>query len=153
MGCSKREPLPKKSMEKTEAGASMQSMPAAKTGLDPIRYQQAMAQLMQNNSRWHTLERVDKVRVVEAIIEMFKERENAAILNSAESYVDRADQMLRNPSVQANMPTVIKILAVMEYDYFNGQDKDQLAMQILGQRMYEQNRARRDALQAKTAEA
>jgi len=39
--------------------------------------------------------------------------------------------------------TMLNILAVMEYDYYNGQNKDELARKVLGEKAFEENQVRR----------
>jgi len=116
------------------------------TGLSPAAFQQAMAELYLSNARWNQLGQSDKVKAVETVMSMFKDRENVAMMKSADFYVRRTDEMLKaNPSFGLNLPTILKILAVMEYDYYNGQNKDELARQVLGEMLYEQNKRRREA--------
>lgn len=117
----------------------------AEPGLSPALFQQAMAELYFSNARWSQLVEADKVKAIETLMSMFKDRENVAITKSAEFYVRRVDEMLKaNPTFGINLPTILKILAVMEYDYYNGQNKDELARQILGDQLYEQNKRRRE---------
>ncbi|HNV86812.1 MAG TPA: hypothetical protein PKL97_07630 [Candidatus Omnitrophota bacterium] len=118
---------------------------APEGGLDPAAFQQAMTQLYTSTGRWFELTRADKIKAVETVFALFKDRENVAIIKTPEFYVDRTDAMLRsNPALGLNLPTVLKILAVMEYDFYNGQNKDQLARDTLGPQLYEQNRRRRE---------
>jgi len=118
-------------------------------GLDPAAFQQVMTQLYVSTGKWFELNRADKIKAIETVFGLFKDRENVAILKSPDFYVDRVDGMLRsNPALGLNLPTVLKILTVMEYDFYNGQNKDELAQQILGPQLYEQNRRRRELEEA-----
>ncbi|MCM8774746.1 MAG: hypothetical protein NC930_00080 [Candidatus Omnitrophica bacterium] len=103
-----------------------------------------IAQLNLNMLSWQDVRRVDQVAAVQEMIRLFKERENSAILNSAEFYTDRINEMITaNPTVKnVTLPTLVKIVAVMEYDFYNGQNKEDLAQQILGPQLYEQNKIR-----------
>ena len=71
-------------------------------------------------------------------------REGARIEKPAMYYVSFIDGMLAdNPSFQ-NLPLkeVLKIGAIAEYDFNNGQDKDTLARKVLGDSFYKKNKQR-----------
>ena len=107
--------------------------------------------LSQSLQGWGQADRADQVNSVRAIIETFKNRLNIAILNTPEFYTDKITEMLRGNQVMVNMPLqqVITILSIMEYDYYNGENKDVLARKILGEKMFEANQKRRQALAAR----
>lgn len=102
------------------------------------------AELNTQMTSWPKLLQADKVAAVDMAIRMFRERENTAILKSPEFYAKRLDEMITaNPTMKSlNLPTLLKIVSVMEYDFYNGQDKEALARNVLGPQLYEQNRQR-----------
>ena len=110
-----------------------------------------MRQLSQSLEGWGQVERGDQVAAVNAVMETYRKRSNIAILNSPEFYVQKISETLAGNPSMAKMPLyrIILILAVMEYDFYNGQNKDELAKQTLGERLYEANKKRLQAL-AKT---
>ena len=110
-----------------------------------VPFPQMMGALSQNMTLWTTLAEENKKRAVEASIMVYRSRDNSAILKPSDFYVKQIDQsLLANPSLQGtNLMGLLKILSVMEYDFYNGQNKDELAKQTLGEKMYESIRARR----------
>ena len=70
---------------------------------------------------------------------------DVAILNANDFYAAKIDETLKaNPAV-ANMDilSMLRILAVMEYDFYNGENKDELARKILGEKGFLENQTRR----------
>lgn len=126
---------------KPKAGAPAQ---AAAPGAN-IPFPQMMGMLSQNMTIWNLLPPDSKKRAVEASILVYRNRDNAAILNPAEGYVTRIDDSIKNnPQLQGlDLMQLLKILAVMEYDFYNGQNKDALAKEILGEKMYQSIKMRR----------
>ena len=112
-----------------------------------------MAQLSQNMGIWGNMSSNEKTMAVSAVIGLYKGKDNAAILNTPEFYVQKINETLAaNPPVaNADILTLMRILAVMEYDFFNGENKDDLAKKVLGARGYEENKARRQAQAQKPA--
>lgn len=106
-----------------------------------------MNQLSQNMSLWNRLDADEKKQAVTAVVAVYKNRDNIAILNPADFYVNKInDTLLSNPSVMnMDIMTMLRILAVMEYDYYNGQNKDELARTILGDKAFAENQLRRQA--------
>lgn len=119
-------------------------VPTAKRQPPSPQIQIIIAALTSNSQGWLELAAGDKIASLEAMIGLFRERENAAILKSPEEYVAKIDSMVSSDSSMKalNLPTLIKIAAVMEYDFYNGQDKETLAQQVLGPQLYQQNKAR-----------
>ena len=76
---------------------------------------------------------------------LFRERQNIAILRPADFYATQIDRALAaNSQMQgADLMTVVKMMAVMEYDFYNGQNKDALAKEVLGEKVYEGLRSKR----------
>ena len=110
-----------------------------------LTIQDKMNDLSASAQGWSALSTQEKGQAVNLIMDLFKIRENAAMLKSTDFYVKKIDESLAKDVTMGSLglPGVVKILAVMEYDYYNGQDKDQLARQLLGPALYEENRRRR----------
>ncbi len=110
-----------------------------------IAFPDMMNQLSQNMALWERLGGGEKKQAVEAVIGLYKNKDNVAILNTGEFYVGKIDETLRdNPSVaNMNIMTMIRILSVMEYDFYNGENKDALAKKLLGEKGFEENKTRR----------
>lgn len=119
---------------------------AEETPREPIRFpvQEMMDQLIRSLENWNGLNPSEKEKAIEVTIGLFKERENTAILKEPPFYAKKLDEALAaTPTMGSlDLPTMLKILAVMEYDYYNGQNKDELARQVLGEKMYEENKRR-----------
>ena len=107
-------------------------------------FQTKMDQLTKSAQTWNALSGDEKLKAVELMIDLFKVRENSAILKPADFYVQKIDENIVKDASMAMvpLPSVLKVMAVMEYDFFNGQDKEALALQFLGQRLYEDNKRR-----------
>ncbi len=103
-----------------------------------------MNQLMASCESWDQLTQVDKERAVEAVLSLYRVKENVAVMKPAAFYAQRADETLLTNSdlKKLNLPALVRLLAIMEYDYFNGQNKDELAKKLLGDKMYEANKKR-----------
>ena len=107
-----------------------------------------MNQLSRDMSLWVRLNPEEKKLAVDAVISLYKNRENIAILNNSDFYVGKIDDSVRsNPiAVNMNIMTILRVIAVMEYDFFNGTNKDDLARQTLGEKAFIENQNRRQAL-------
>lgn len=103
-----------------------------------------MGQLSQNLIIWDRLGQSEKEEAVNAVMTLYKTRDNTAMFNDAKFYVNKINETLQvNPGVRGlDIMTVVRILAVMEYDFYNGQNKDELAKEVLGERAYAENRLR-----------
>ena len=101
-------------------------------------------QLLASSQTWGSMTVDDRVLSIEMMMKLFKDRENVAILKTADFYAGKITEALAgNPAMQPlPLPSVLKIVSVMEYDYFNGQDKDALAKEVLGEQLYAANKAR-----------
>jgi hypothetical protein len=118
------------------------SQTANSNAINPVVYELVMNELMRSPEKWNGLDQPTKVRATEGFLILLKTQEKANIQKSADHYVGRLDEMLQqNPKATQNIPTLLKILAIMDYDFDNGQDKDQLAKDYLG-KLYEANKAR-----------
>jgi hypothetical protein len=120
-----------------------ESLVASPASLHPVLYELMMSELMRSPAKWPDLDSDLKNRAIEGFIGLIRLRENATIGRPADYYVSRIDEMLeQNPNTPQGIPALLKILAVMDYDYDSGQDKDQLAREVLGPQLYAANRAR-----------
>ncbi len=133
--------------DKDKAPAPAASNPAPAPAAPPAgpTFEQMMNQLSVNSLLWGQLNQEDKKKAVDAVIGLYKVRDNIAILNSADFYARRVDETIAGDPGVANLdlPQIIKILTVMEYDFYNGQNKEELAKKTLGDKMYEANRLRK----------
>ena len=119
--------------------------PAAEKKGSGMAFPDMMTQLSQNLNLWERLSAAEKKQSVEAVIGLYKNRDNVAILKTGEFYVGKIDETLStNPSV-ANMGimTVMRVLSIMEYDFYNGENKDALAKKTLGDKGFTENQTRR----------
>lgn len=75
--------------------------------------------------------------------ELFR-AQGAVITKPSFFYVELIDRMAReNPDMlKAPFKDVLRVLAIMEYDFDIGRDKDELARQVLGEDIYWTNRQR-----------
>ena len=84
-----------------------------------------------------------KIMIVERFIQLFSQQ-GVTITKSAMFYVSRIDELIAKNSALLVSPfkDILMIAAISEYDFNNGQDKDALARQVLGEQAYWENRAR-----------
>lgn len=117
-----------------------QDMPA-KSG---VEFESMMNQLMTSTEAWPELGQGDKIKAIETVINLYRMKENVAVLKPASFYAQRIDESVAtNPDMKkVNLPAVLRLIAIMEYDYYNGQDKEELAKKLLGEKMYEANKER-----------
>jgi hypothetical protein len=110
-----------------------------------IPFPEKMNQLSRNMSLWERLSPEEKAQAVDAVIALYKNRDNIAILNSGEFYAGKIDETIKSNPPVANMDimTLMRILSIMEYDFYNGQNKEELARNTLGDKGYEENQMRR----------
>ncbi len=112
--------------------------------INPVLYELMMNDLMKSPANWNRLDEKLKLKAVDGFLNLLKNRERAKITKPAAFYVTRVDSMLaQSPTMPQNLPTILKIVSVMEYDFDTGKDKEVLAKEILGPKLYEANRARR----------
>lgn len=104
-----------------------------------------MNQLSRNMSLWSRMNRDEKKQAVTAVIGIYKNRDNIAILNTADFYATRIDETLASDPTVLNIDimTVLRILAIMDYDFYNGRNKDTLAKETLGEKAFAENQTRR----------
>ena len=102
-----------------------------------LSFGEMMNQLSQSLAVWKTMDAANKKQAMDAVIRLYGTRENSAILKPADFYVQKLDEALAgNPGmVNSNLITIVKILSVMEYDFYNGKNKEELARETLGEKM------------------
>ncbi len=84
-----------------------------------------------------------KAFIVAHYINFFREK-GAIIKNSPEYYINIIDEMVQaSPEMLQNpFELVLQVLAIIEYDFDNGQDKDELAYKVLGSEGFKSNKQR-----------
>ncbi len=84
-----------------------------------------------------------KVLTVSEYLDRFR-RQGVKINEPPEHYVQMIDQMSQTTPQMLERPfgDLLKILAIIDYDFDNGMDKDELARKVLGDAAYEQNKQR-----------
>lgn len=100
--------------------------------------------LVESGEIWMRLvDREIKGMIVETYIDWYKDQ-GIMIEKPVIDYMLLLDNMaLQNPGLfDQPFQNVLMFVAVMEYDFDNGMDKDQLARKILGPQIYEFNRKR-----------
>jgi len=81
--------------------------------------------------------------IVVTYIDWYREQ-GVMIKKSPAEYVILLDSMGQQDVslLQRPFQDVLRVLAIMEYDFDNGMNKDQMALKVLGKELYEQNRKR-----------
>lgn len=110
--------------------------------LSPVVYELLMNELMRSTEKWSSLDQDLKMKSVEGFITLVAQREKAKIGKPVDYYVSRIDEMVSNNPGAQNIPSLIKIVAIMDYDFDSGVDKDKLAQEVLGAKLYMANKAR-----------
>jgi hypothetical protein len=84
-----------------------------------------------------------KVMIIDHYIKRFAQQ-RTSIRKEPAFYVQMIDSMiLGNPEMlKTSLENILKVAAIAEYDFDNGQDKDRMARQILGEAVYQENRKR-----------
>jgi len=84
-----------------------------------------------------------KVVIVDKYIEWFKQR-GISIQNPPIFYVQMLDSMSQdNPEfLKSPFEGVLRTMAIIEYDFNNGRDKDLMAQEELGEEVYQKNKER-----------
>lgn len=111
---------------------------------DIVDLQDLIASLNESSRAWELIiSPEDKATVVGLFIDHFR-RKGITIGHPPEAYVQIIDAMAAGDANMLNLPfeKVLEIVAVMEYDFGNGQDRDAMALKILGPQFYEKNRQR-----------
>ncbi len=84
-----------------------------------------------------------KRKTVERFISSYRDK-GIYIQKDADFYVSMIDDMLSGNSTLLHSPfaDILKFVAIMEYDFDNGQDKDRMARRLLGDKVYQENKMR-----------
>ena len=85
----------------------------------------------------------DKVFVVAHYIDLFSQK-GTTITRQPSYYAAMIDDIIHNNPglLSSSFSRLVQMAAIMEYDFNNGQDKDVLARQLLGEQAYLANRKR-----------
>lgn len=109
-----------------------------------LDFQELWERLAVSSEIWmHLVDREIKALIVETYIDWYREQ-GVMIRKPQIDYMLLLDSIaLQNPSLfDAPFQNVLMVAAVMEYDFDNGMNKDQLALKILGPQLYEMNKKR-----------
>ncbi|MDD5440227.1 MAG: hypothetical protein PHS37_08590 [Candidatus Omnitrophica bacterium] len=100
-------------------------------------------EMRSSSAAWPTLSTVTKEGLVMYFISAYK-KEGAVIKKPAAYYVKLIDQMAaqKQALLSTGLDRLLRTVAVMEYDFDNGEDKDTLAKSVLGEAAYQRNKAR-----------
>ncbi len=84
-----------------------------------------------------------KLITVENYIKLYAKK-GIIIRNSPQHYVDMIDEMAFNNAGMLKNPfyEVMRFVAIIEYDFDNGGDRDAMARKVLGDKVYYSNRQR-----------
>ncbi len=111
---------------------------------DEVGLDQIMEALQTSGKAWDLIiNHEDKEVVVQEFIKDYS-TQGVRIQKPAVYYVDFIDEMAHSSPEMLEMPfaRILQVVAVMEYDFDNGQNKDFLAQKILGPQVYEKNKQR-----------
>ncbi len=111
---------------------------------DEVGLDQIMEALKTSGKTWDLIiNREDKQVVVQEFIKDYS-AQGVRIQKPAVYYANFIDEMAHGSPEMLEMPfaRILQVVAVMEYDFDNGQNKDMLAQKILGPQVYEKNKQR-----------
>ncbi len=115
---------------------NIQSMvpPSQEEVKDIVDFNQLFQALEKSSRPWNLI--IDKEAKEMVVAQFMKQyyREGTQIHKSPVYYVPLIDDMsIKSPQILAQpFPQVLRMIAVLEYDFDNGQDKDAMALKILG---------------------
>lgn len=91
----------------------------------------------------YMVEQTPKVKTVQRYIDAYA-KQGIYIRKDAYVYVEMIDDITRDNAVLLNGPfaDVLKFVAIMEYDFDNGKDKNAMARSLLGDKVYQENKMR-----------
>ncbi len=123
----------------------LQSTPTKSTAIEQVSDIQDVLRSLEQSSRvWPLIaDREPKAFIVNEYIQRFRSQ-GAMLRLPPEHYVDLIDAMTSQDPQALDLPfaQILQVVAVLEYDFDNGQNKDVLAQQILGQEAFIANRQR-----------
>ncbi len=132
-------PAKQRKIDRVEASRSKPSGPTSNVEEDDI-----FDRLGDDSEIWMKIVKpMDKLYIVQHYIERYR-KDRVYIRHKPQLYVMAIDDLLRrNPQyIRKPFEQVLMIMAIMEYDFDNGDDKDQMALTTLGQNAYLANKKR-----------
>ncbi len=136
--------MQKMAAQKTMHEQLLQKQEEIGGGDEVMGFEELWEALAVSSEVWlHLVDREIKALIVETYIDWYRQQ-GIMIHHPQIDYMLLLDSIaLQNPELfHAPFQNVLMFAAVMEYDFDNGTDKDQLARQILGPQIYEVNRMR-----------
>lgn len=129
------------------SNASSTNTPAVKVK-DVVDLAEVWKKLDKKSTVWTLLiDQKDKVLTVSEYIDRYQ-KQGVKINQPPLHYVDMIDQMIQqNPGMlQRPFSELLQIAAIVDYDFDNGMDKDDLARKILGEDAFDANKRRFGAI-------
>jgi hypothetical protein len=120
------------------------SPPVEEKAAQVVPITQIFEALIVNSQPWPLMmDQGPKQEIVQYFIGLYR-GQGVEIRKPAAFYVNVIDSIItQNPGfLQQPFPNILRIAAIMEYDFRNGQNPDYLARQLLGENGYKQNKAR-----------
>jgi hypothetical protein len=123
---------------------------SSKQQSDPKSYGQSAdlaqiwSELQVSSEIWPMVTSLDiKKAIIGEYIKFYYQR-GIKIKKSSESYLTLINEVVAgNPTLLENpFADVIRFVAVLEYDFDNGTDRDEMAKKVLGEKLYQDNRHR-----------
>jgi hypothetical protein len=105
---------------------------------------QIIAELDITSEIWPLIMDIEpKMMIIEHYIKRFA-KQGVVIRKDPAAYVQMIDSMILGNAEMLKTPfeNILKVSAIAEYDFDNGQDKDRMARQVLGETVYQENRKR-----------
>ena len=123
-------------------GARAQSNPVVKN--ETLELYQIWEFFEEKSGLWaYMIDTAPKIKTVERFIKIYRDN-GIYIYKNASGYVRLIDEMTQGNSALLNSPfaDVLKFVAIMEYDFDNGKNKDMMARHLLGEKVYQENKRR-----------
>ncbi len=114
--------------------AQVEALPEEDVVKDIVDFQQLVDALQESARPWTLIiDEEAKEHVIAAYIKQYQDN-GVQLLKSPSHYVPLIDEMTaRSPNLLTQpFPQVLQVMAILEYDFNNGQDKDALALKVLG---------------------
>ena len=128
----------------TRQAAQQRAFLPGQTDSAPSSFDQIMAALRTSSTIWPEItDPTIKLRIIEQYISIYHaqgiiiEKSPLVYFGAVEQLSAQQPEMLQQPFDQ-----ILSLLAILEYDFDNGQDKDMLARQILGPEAFARNKER-----------
>lgn len=146
ISCSNEESSEVNSETPAVTTSSVSSSEVRPEPLNSVVFELLMSEMMRSMSRWNELDQNLKTQAIQGTIDLLKTQQSITISKPASFYVGMLDGMVQGDNMPDNLLSALTIASIMEYDYDNGQDKDELARRTLGPQLYESNKQRRESL-------